>query len=403
MDCFNSNELLNYAVSQGIINIEAVKDQIDMKKNKELLLKHPYSIWQGKNEYWYTRLPSEKGAVLKKRKTKEDIEKVVIDYYRQKENEPTFNEAYHRWIEEKYDLKEISKGTYDRYTCDFNRYCLNSDFGKMKIKVITERDLELFIRKTIAEYALTSKGYSGLRTIIKGVFKYARREGFTDISITNFMGDLELSKRAFKKRVVKKEEQIFEEHEIPIITQYLRDNPTIENLGILLVFETGLRVGELAALKPDDLISRRILRIQRTEIKYKSKKTGKQVHEVKDFPKTEAGCRDMIITERTVDTIEKIKAFGGKEYLFEKNGKRINAGSFGKQIITVCKKLGIPPRSMHKIRKTYATILIDSDVDESIIAEQMGHKDITCTKQYYYFSNKGIEEREAQIAKAVVI
>ena len=50
MDCFNSNELLNYAVSQGIINIEAVKDQIDMKKNKELLLKHPYSIWQGKNE-----------------------------------------------------------------------------------------------------------------------------------------------------------------------------------------------------------------------------------------------------------------------------------------------------------------------------------------------------------------
>ena len=37
---------------------------------------------------------------------------------------------------------------------------------------------------------------------------------------------------------------------------------------------------------------------------------------------------------------------------------------------------------MHKIRKTYGTTLIDSDVDEGFITEQMGHSDISTTKNY---------------------
>ena len=56
---------------------------------------------------------------------------------------------------------------------------------------------------------------------------------------------------------------------------------------------------------------------------------------------------------------------------------------------------------MHKIRKTYGTTLIDGGVDESIIIEQMGHSDIHCTKQYYYFSNKNREKKQSQLSKAI--
>ena len=51
---------------------------------------------------------------------------------------------------------------------------------------------------------------------------------------------------------------------------------------------------------------------------------------------------------------------------------------------------------MHKIRKTYGTILIDSGMDDKFIQEQMGHRDITTTRKYYYYNNKSMENKEKQ-------
>ena len=42
-----------------------------------------------------------------------------------------------------------------------------------------------------------------------------------------------------------------ERMETPKIVNYLKADPTVWNLGVLLALQTGLRVGELAALKRD--------------------------------------------------------------------------------------------------------------------------------------------------------
>ena len=43
------DELLKYAVENGIIDLLYVQEQIEMNKRKELLGKHPYKIWEGKD------------------------------------------------------------------------------------------------------------------------------------------------------------------------------------------------------------------------------------------------------------------------------------------------------------------------------------------------------------------
>ena len=63
--------------------------------------------------------------------------------------------------------------------------------------------------------------------------------------------------------------------------------------------------------------------------------------------------------------------------------------------------MGLPHRTMHKIRKTYGTTLIDAKVDEGFIKEQMGHSDITTTKKLYYFSNKTEKNKTIQIENAI--
>lgn len=55
----------------------------------------------------------------------------------------------------------------------------------------------------------------------------------------------------------------------------------------------------------------------------------------------------------------------------------------------------------HKIRATYGTMLIDGRVDDSIVAEQMGHVDIETTRKYYYYGNKDEEKKMEQVKAAV--
>ena len=87
--------------------------------------------------------------------------------------------------------------------------------------------------------------------------------------------------------------------------------------------------------------------------------------------------------------------------MFMKDGSRIKEKAFSVKITKICRYVGIEERSMHKARKTYATKLINANVDERIIIKQLGHTDISCTKNFYYYNDKSVEEAREQIEKAI--
>ena len=50
-----------------MINVSDVQEQVEMNKREEILEKHPYDIWKGKDGNWHTYLPDkEKGRIPKK-------------------------------------------------------------------------------------------------------------------------------------------------------------------------------------------------------------------------------------------------------------------------------------------------------------------------------------------------
>ena len=57
---FENEEILKYAIEHDMIDMSYMQQQIEMNKRQELLEKHPYSIWKGKDGNWYTHLPDEK-------------------------------------------------------------------------------------------------------------------------------------------------------------------------------------------------------------------------------------------------------------------------------------------------------------------------------------------------------
>ena len=393
---YTSAEYLQIAIESGMIDLTTLQAQIEMAERKKYLEGH--KIWQGKNGSWYTKLKKESGTVLVRKSTKGAIEEEIIRYEKRMEDRPNVKEVFYRFINQKYRYKDISQSTYSKYEADYKRYIKGKPIERMEFSKLTEEYLEDFIRCTIADNDLTMKGYSGLRTILRGMLLYAKGK-YTDISAESFFGDMQFSKNTFRKKIVCKEEQVFNDEEIPCVMEYLERKQTIFNLGIMLCFHTGLRNGELSTLKKTDISKDNgsyFIHIQRTEISYKE--NGSHVISVKEYPKSSAGDRYVFCNDQAATILEKIFEINPDgEYLFERNGHRIRERSFNNYLRAACRNLGIPFRSMHKIRKTYGTALIDAGVDESIIIEQMGHSDIHCTKQYYYFSNKSRDKKIEQL------
>lgn len=228
----------------------------------------------------------------------------------------------------------------------------------------------------------------------------------TNISITFFFGDLELSRNVFTKKVIDPDSKVYTDEEVQLICGYLRKQAfDLRTLGLLLCFETGMRIGELSALKPEDIdLDGDRIHVCRTEIKSKMD-DGKWHTFVQDMPKTESGNRYVMINDQTKMTLKCILNQQKGEYLFHnENGARIHSHGFRRKLMRVCKKLDVTYKSPHCIRRTYASVLLDNpDVHDATVMRQLGHSDIATTRNYYYYAHGDAKKQLAEIKKAINI
>ena len=354
---------------------------------------------------WYTYLPCEDTTSKRKlirRTQRKKLEDAIISYYQEKEDNPFFREVFARWMKERLQFNEIALNSYTRYLNDFERFFPEEEeFCKIKINRITESDIEKYIKRTITRLGLTQKTYAGLRILLRGTFKYAKREHMTTISISSFFCDLSLPPNIFVRKTVDPEKEVFNESETEALVFYLRHHITIENMGLLLMFQSGVRVGELAALTKEDVLEYG-LKISKTEISYKDPETKERVVSIKQSPKGTSEKRVVILSDDAMWTLHQISKLNPDgEFLFMREGRRIRTKNFNYYLHKACRECKIPERSTHKIRKTYGSTLMDNNVDESLVVAQMGHADILTTKNFYYFNTKDYDMKKSQINHAV--
>lgn len=400
MESLSSNQILNFALENGIIDIDIIQEQIRMNERKKYLNMHDADIWLATDGRYKTYIFQDGQRRIVAKKSKTDVEEIVIDHYKSVENEPTLNDVFYLWANKKLEFGEMQKQTFDRYERDFKRFFRESRLLETKIKYITEDDLEDYIRRTIHEQELSAKAWGNFRTLLNGIFKFAKKKGYTKLQISMFMDELELSKKIFARKEVGEFDEVFTERELDRIIAYCKENPTMNNLGILMAAYTGMRVGEIAGLKQVDIFDDYIY-VHRTQIRYKGD-DGNMVYTVRDTPKTEAGVRKVVVTDALAPIIKQLKKKSfGSEYLFCENGRLKTIHCFTYALYAVCDKLEIPRRSMHVLRKTYATRLINAGVDEAIIINLMGHTEISTTRNYYYYNDKLLPQIKEKVNQAI--
>lgn len=365
-----------------------------MNRRKELLKKHPYKIWQGTDGYWNTYLPDRKrGRIRKKKRTQRDIEDLVIEYYKAEEENPTLEEVFLEWINRRVELGKIQDSTRERNIYLFKKHY--SDFGKNKIKDIDPEHITDFLEEQIFQHNLTSKAFANLKGITRGFLLRAKKRGLVNFNVTELLDDMDISDRDFKKVIKEDYEEVFNEYETELVMKYLINNLDPKNIGILLIFLTGIRVGELVALKHTDFDDFSF-KIRRTEVRKKI--DGRYQYLIKDYPKTPSGVREEIIPKDywwLCKQIENLNKGGEFIFMSDYGGTihRMTTNSFRRRLEKICDELGIYRKSPHKIRKTYISILLDNNIDHNMITTLAGHTDINCSEKHYHRNRKNIDRK----------
>lgn len=393
-------ELLKYAVENGMIDTALLQEKIEMQKMEHYLQMHPYSYWEDKNHVWHTYLPDEeKGRIPKKRNSEKAIKELIVEYWKEQEDNPTLEEVFNEYNDRRLELKKISPATHIREKQDFDRFY--KCWKDRRIKCIREEEISDFLEEQIAKNNLTAKAYSNLKGITRRMLKRARKRKLVSFLIEDVFNEMDMSEVDFKKTVKEDYEEVFTEEDYPIMMYYLESHVDIWNLGIIMMFITGIRVGELVALRFEDFSEHQnfvSFKVRRTETHYKNN-DGEWVYGLKETPKTEAGIRDVVIPMQYSWVYEELKKINpDSEFVFARNGKRMTTNTIRRRMERVCQKLHIYPKSPHKARKTYGSILIDSGLDNRIIIGQMGHTDISCTETHYHRNRKTMETKAGIIS-----
>jgi integrase len=287
-------------------------------------------------------------------------------------------------------LETVIKGSvrYSTYT-SYKGYVdnhINRFIGGGALAEIKPAGVQEFVGK------LTEEGRIGARTV--GIVVRLLSHAFS------YAEDYELIARNPCRRIrlpkVEEEEvKIFDNAEQTRIEKAVLNSNDNRYYGVLLALYTGLRIGELCALRWENVAFQdRCLHIKkslnRTE---RNDGSGKKTRMAECEPKTKKSKRIIQLPDFMLKILRRLKAESGSPYVFSmKNGKFVHPRTM--QLIH--KKLlamaGVSYNNFHALRHTFATRAGENS-DAKTVSDTLGHSSAVITLNRYMHSQREQKQR----------
>lgn len=292
----------------------------------------------------------------------------------------TIPELLRRKYEEDYAMNFVGEQGYAR---NLGGIALleRSGFGKMPIVDITEMQIKAFLR-SMTKYSdsVIKKTYQQLTA----AFKVAVEKGVVERNPMD-ASDIRRPKSSKKPKDVR---GLTQEEQARFL-EALRDFKVPRNrneykLQLLIELYSGMRMGEINALKPENIDFENGLIHVRSTV---SRGLEYRVF-IKEGAKTDAGVRDIPINKALEPVLQEAmerkrrNPLGLVFYDHLKNDL-ITTSQVNCFFHRICKKAGISVRGQHALRHTFATRCIEADVPPVVLKKWLGHKDIHMTLDIY--------------------
>ena len=215
--------------------------------------------------------PKDRRQIVKS--SRETLMTTIYDHYHVKEKQETITleKLYPEWLDYK-SLHTPSSGSIRQIDDDWKKYYVNDQIIKLPLSELTFLMLDEWIHKLVKEHSMTKSCYFNMSLIIRQALLYAvEKKLISESPFTNVKVDSKLFHKVQKKD---DNTQVYQGNEVDLVIDEalvdFEEKGSLASLAIALAFQTGVRLGELVALRFSD-IEGNYLHIQRMEVKHQEK------------------------------------------------------------------------------------------------------------------------------------
>ena len=297
-----------------------------------------------------------------------EVKNIIVSRRKRKDFEVVTEE----WL--KYKKNTVKKSTYYNYSYSVAKYLYPSFAGKNITKI---KNYNNFIEEL--SDTLSPKTVRDIVTKLKEIINFYEEEHNTKLNI----------KKMSLPKMNKKEIQILSNKEKQKLEKYCIQQNDLKSLGILICLNTGLRVGEVCALRWEnvDFETRRI-HVEKTIERIYSKEENKTIVII-DTPKSITSVRTIPINSKLYNILKQIRGKSKKtDFVLTGSSEHyVEPRKYQYHFKEILKRSKVKKYKFHTLRHTFATNCIEAGMDIKSLSEILGHADVSITLNIYVHSS----------------
>lgn len=289
-----------------------------------------------------------------------------------------FGSVAQLWLAEKKRSKKYS--TYVKYSSIYRKY-LEDKLGTKYFAELDDGIVQREIMIPLEEKEPSESLCKSICCVFNQISEYACKH--YGLNVIRYSAE--------KKHLPVKPADTLDKAEQSQLIRYLYREPDIEKLGIMICLSTGLRLGEICALKWEDIdLLQRVIRVNSSVQRIASGESGKKTMLLEGAPKSFFSKREIPISKELAQQLFPYDK--GKGYVLCGN-RPMEPRTYQNHLQRYLKSAGVSKKNFHMLRHTFATNCIDSGVDIKSLSEILGHADVKITLNNYVHPSLEMKRR----------
>lgn len=340
-------------------------------------------IYNGKRKEFYGKTKKEVNAKVKN--FEESLEQKTSSL------DTSFQDLMYDWLLN-VRINEVADNTYTINIREFERLIQGSFLGGTLLCDLSHKDIQLFINNMAKKYA---------RTTIKRVYNLIHK--FCQyLQLTNLVGnDLCNGVTIPSENIVakkKKDIAFFDTEQLKMfckevdrkneVGNAINGKPGTNVYGstarlLVVIAYTGLRYAEAVALKWSDIdFENKTMSITKAIATKTDPVTGEKQRTIKE-PKYNSK-RIVPLSDKAIEALEYLRK-NQPDSTDDDFISTVNSTTLNKSLKSINKRAGLPTDnfSLHSLRHSFGSVLLEQGVSMKVISTLLGHKDISTTANIY--------------------